>query len=178
MGIRSVALFAHVVGMLGLFVGLSLEWLSLEFLRRPTTPAQRSQWVGVLAALPRYVATAIGLVLVSGIYLAARVGVFDFAWVRVSFGAMVLMGLAGGPLVRSQMRAIQQSAGDDRDGPNVSRQASHPLLRASLHTRLVIALAIVYLMIAKPEVGASLLLIGGALVVGVATSLPGRRVPS
>jgi Fe-S-cluster containining protein len=61
MSMRSVALFAHIVGMLGLFVGLSLEWLSLEFLRRPTTPDQRSQWVSVLAALPRYIATGIGL---------------------------------------------------------------------------------------------------------------------
>jgi hypothetical protein len=178
MSIRSVALFAHIVGMMGLFVGLSFEWLSIEFLRRPMTPAQRSPWVSVLTALPQYVATAIGMVLTSGIYLAARVGVFDFAWVRVSFGAMVLMAVAGGPLVRSQMRAVQQSAGDDRDGRSASRHASHLLLRASLHSLLAVALTIVYLMIAKPEVAASLLLIGGALVVGVATSLPGRRVQS
>jgi hypothetical protein len=178
MNIRSVALFVHIVGMLGLFVGLALEWLSLESLRRPTTPDQRAQWVSVLAVLPRYVATAIGLILASGIYLAARVEVFDFAWVRVSFGAMVLMGLAGGPLVRSQMRTIQQSTSDDGDGTRLHRHASHRLLRASLHTRLVVALAIVYLMIAKPDVGGSLLLIGAAFVVGAAISLPGWRAQS
>lgn len=178
MSMRSVALFAHIVGMLGLFVGLSLEWLSLEFLRRPTTPDQRSQWVSVLAALPRYIATGIGLVLISGIYLTARVGVFDFAWVRVSFGAMVLMGLAGGPLVRSQMRAIRDSASDPGDGTSLRRHAWHPVVRASIHARVVAALAIVYLMIAKPEVTESFLLIGGALVVGVATSVPGWRTQS
>jgi hypothetical protein len=178
MNIRSVALFAHVVGMLGLFVGLALEWLSLEFLRRPSTPDQRPQWISVLTALPRHIAMAIGLILASGIYLAARVGVFDFAWVRVAFGAMVLMGLSGGLLIRSQMRAIQQSSADDADGTRLRLHASHPLLRASLHIRIVVALAIVYLMIAKPDVGMSLLLIGGALVVGGVTSVTGWRAQS
>jgi hypothetical protein len=79
---RSVALFAHIVGMLALFVGLAFEWLSLESLQKSDS-AQGSSAIAVLRALPRYMAGAVGLIVVSGIYLAARVGVFDLGWVRV-----------------------------------------------------------------------------------------------
>jgi len=174
MMVRSVLLFVHIVGMLGLFVGLALEWLSLESLRRSTTLIQGSLWLSVLRALPRYMAMAVGLVVVSGIYLATRIGVFDFGWVRVSLGSMVFMGILGGPLVRSRMRAVLHAGDDDRHGmpSTLRRHASHPLLRASLRTRVAVGLAIIYLMIRKPDVGESLLLIGAALVLGAVTSVP------
>ena len=177
MMVRSMVLFMHIVGMLLLFVGLALEWLSLESLRRSTTPIQESPWVTVLRTLPRYMAIAVGLIVVSGIYLAMRVGVFDLGWVRVSLGSMVFMGILGGPIVRSQMRAILHAG--DRDGkgtlPTVRRLASLPLLRASLRTRVAVGLAIIYLMIGKPDLGESLFLIGLALVLGVVTNAPQWR---
>jgi uncharacterized membrane protein len=119
-------------------------------------------------------AGAVGLILVSGIYLAIRVGVFDLAWVRVSFGSMILMGILGGPVVRPQMRALLR-AGDGRQS-TAGREARHPLLRASLRARLAVGLAIVYLMIGKPDLRESLLVVGGALALGAATSVPQRRV--
>jgi uncharacterized membrane protein len=119
-------------------------------------------------------ATAVGLILISGIYLAARVGVLDNGWVRVSFGSMFLMGILGGPVVRSQMRAIRDAGGDDREGTSATlrRHASHPRLRASLRVRTAVGLAIVFLMIGKPDLGESLLLVGAAFVLGAAMSVP------
>jgi len=178
--VRSVVLSVHIVGMLTLFIGLALEWLSLESLRRANTSAQGLPWVRVLRGLPRYIAMAVGLIVVSGIYLAVRVGVFNFGWVRVSFGAMVLMGLLGGPIVRSRMRVLL-APGDDREGTSgtLRHHAWHPLLFVSLHMRAAVALAIVYLMIAKLDLRESLLLIGLALVLGAATSvLAWRAQPS
>jgi uncharacterized membrane protein len=175
--VRSVVLFVHIAGMLVLFVGLALEWLSLDSLRRSTTPIQGSPWVSVLRALPRYTAVAVGLVVVSGIYLATRVGVFDSGWVRVAFGSMVLMGILGGPVVRAPMRAVLRAGDDDGHGTpsTLRRHASHPLLRASLRTRVAVGLAIIYLMIGKPDLGESLVLIGVALVLGAVTSVPHWR---
>jgi uncharacterized membrane protein len=180
MMIRSVVLFTHIVGMLVLFVGLAVEWLSLQYLQRSTTPAHASPWVSVLRALPRYMAMAVGLILVSGIYLAARVGVFDFGWVRVSFGAMFVMGILGGPAIRTQMRAIRDAADDSRDGTSAAlrRHASHPLLRASLRVRAAVGFAIIYLMVGKPDLGESLLLIAVAVAVGAAMSVPQWRAQS
>lgn len=167
---RSVALFAHVIGMLVLFVGLAFEWLSLESLQR-SHPTQAASAIAVLRALPRYMAGAVALIVVSGIYLAARVGVLDLAWVRVSLGSMVGMGILGGPVIRSQMARVLRTRGDGTPS-SVRSDACHPLLRASLRTRVAVALAIVYLMIGKPDLGESLLIIVAALAVGLVTSVP------
>jgi hypothetical protein len=177
--VRSVVLFAHIVGMLVLFVGLALEWLSLNSLREPTS-VKGWAWASVLRVLPRYIGAAVGLILVSGIYLAARVGVLDSAWVRVSFSAMVFMAILGGPMVRSRMRAILHAGsvyGEDR-AVTLRRQASDPLLHASLRTRVAVGLAIIYLMVGKPDLVESVLVVALALGLGVALSVPQLRAQS
>jgi uncharacterized membrane protein len=98
------------------------------------------------------------VILVSGIHLARRIGVFEFVWVRLSLGLIVLMGILGWPAVRSQVRAMRDAAGQ---GGGVGFEAlyyhaSHPWLRASLFMRTAIGLAAVYLMIGKPLLSASL----------------------
>jgi len=170
--IRSVVLFTHVVGVLALFIGMAVEWLSLESLRRSTTSEHALSWVRLYGVLPRVYGAAFAL-LVSGIYLARGVGLFDFAWVRLSLGLMVLMGILGGPAVRSQARAIGEAAGKGREiaFAALNSHASHPWLRASLFMRAAMGLAAVYLMIGKPLLSASLIVTGGAVAVGLAVSL-------
>jgi hypothetical protein len=87
---------------------------------------------------------------------------------------MVVMGILGGPVIRSQMRAVLRAGNDDGQGmpSSVRREASHPLLRASLRTRMAVGAAIVYLMVGKPDLGESLLLVAAALVAGAVTSVP------
>lgn len=165
--IRSLTLFAHLVGMLTLFAALALELVGLESLRRSSTRGDGSPWIRVFRALPRVYGIALGVILVTGIYLAARVGVHGFAFVRASFGAMVLIGIAGGPLIRSRMRAIAQ----DEDPHAFRLRASDALLRASIRTRIALGLAIVYLMIAKVGVTGSLVALSVALVAGVITTV-------
>jgi hypothetical protein len=170
--IHSVVLFTHV-GMLVLFIGIAFEWLSLESLRGSTTSEHASSWVRLYGVLPRVYGVAFALLLLSGIYLAGGVGLFDFAWVRLSFGLMVMMGILGGPAVRSQARAIGGAAGQGREIALAAlhSHASHRWLRASLFMRAAMGLAAVYLMIGKPLLGASLLVTGGAVAVGLAMSL-------
>jgi hypothetical protein len=137
MTVRSVTLFVHVVGMLVLFGGLTVEWLNVE-----------------MRALPRYLGIGVGVILLTGIDLAARVGVFGLAWVRLSLGLMLVIGILGGPMTAM-----------------LRRRGSIRLLRASLRMRTAIALAIVYLMIGKPDLGESLALIGVAVAAGGAMSV-------
>ena len=58
MMVRSVVLFVHIVGMVVLFSGLGLEWLTLNSLRRSTTHEQAVPWLSVGAALPRVIGIA------------------------------------------------------------------------------------------------------------------------
>jgi uncharacterized membrane protein len=170
--IRSLVLFMHVVGVLVLFIGIAFEWLSLESLRRSTTSEHASSWVRLYGVLPRLYGVAFALLLLSGIYLARGAGLFDFAWVRLSLGLMVLMGILGGPAVRSQARAIGEAAGQGREiaFAALHSHAAHPWLRASLFMRAAMGLAAVYLMIGKPLLSVSLPVTGGAVAVGLAMS--------
>jgi hypothetical protein len=84
MTMRSIALFAHLVGMLALFAGLAVEWLCVERLRAPDEPGPPMFTVRVLERLPRVTGIAVALILLSGIPLAARIGVLRAAFVGVS----------------------------------------------------------------------------------------------
>jgi cell division protein FtsW (lipid II flippase) len=56
--------------------------------------------------------------------------------------------------------------------------ASSPILRLSLRVRIVFGLAVVFLMIAKPDAGESLLVLAVAAVVTLSTSFTRRTAPS
>jgi hypothetical protein len=164
--IRSLLLFAHIVGMLTLFVGLGLELLSLQSLRRFSTRGEASSWIRMYKALPRVYGIAFGFILLSGIFLAARVGVHQFAWVRVSFVAMLVMSVIGGPLIRSRRLAITR----DDVSESLLLHASDRILRTSLRVRIALGLAIIYLMIGKAGLAHALVVMGVALLVGLAMS--------
>jgi len=173
--IRSVMLFVHLVGVLGLFVALALEWVSLDAVRGATTRDEGVRWARVNAALPRITAIAVALILVTGIYLGARIGVLAEAWMRASYAAMVLIAIIGGPASRAQMRALRRSAEDrgNRALEGLRAAASDARLRLSVRMRVAFGLAIVYLMIRKPETGeaAVLFIISAMVAVGMALSM-------
>lgn len=176
--VQSIVLFVHIAGMLILFGGLGLEWLTLRTLGRIATQEQASPWLNVCEGLPRAMGISVGLILLSGIYLAVRAGAYDSRWILVSFGAMVLMGILGGPVIRSRMNTIRQAGAAGGTAVALRRHASDPLVRASLFIRVAVGLAIVYLMIAKPGLGESLLLTGVAVALGAAMSVGQRRAQS
>lgn len=100
-------------------------------------------------AAPRLSGIAVALTVLSGFYLGARVGVLGDAWLRTSYAAIVVIAVAGGLARRSQA-----------------------LLRSSLKVRTTFGLAIVFLMIAKPDAVTSLVVLGIALVVSAVVALP------
>ena len=109
----------------------------------------------VRRAATRISGLAVAVTVASGVYLGARFGVLGDDWMRASYVALALMAIAG----------------------TVSRRpsASDALVRMSLRVRAAFGLAVVFLMIAKPEAGQSLLVLGGALLVSVLIRVPKRR---
>jgi hypothetical protein len=177
--IRSLVLFTHVVGVLALFVGLALEWIAMNGIRRSTTLAEAAPWLRLLVTVPRVSGIAMAAIVVSGFYLGARVGVLGNGWIRASYGGLLLMAIVGGPVSRSPMRALKRAAAVPADGTVALRAAAaHPILRLSLATRVPFGLAIVFLMIAKPATAESLLVLALATIATIATSLTGRATPS
>lgn len=107
-------------------------------------------------ATPRIFGLAVPLTLLSGLYMGARFGVLGNAWMCASYGAITLMALAGALARRS----------------NALRQLS-------LRVRAAFGLAIVFLMVAKPDAVVSLVVLGLALGVSTLVGLPiGLKQPS
>ena len=178
--IRSLTLFAHVVGMLTLFAGLGLEWVSLHGIQRSTTRAEASPWLHLVAILPRMFGAALAAIVASGLYLGVRVGVLGNDWMRASFGALALMAVVSGPASRASMRALKHAGGVTDDGSvrTLRAAASNPILLLSLRVRIAFGLAVVFLMIAKPDGGESLLVLALACVLTAVASFSRRTMPS
>jgi hypothetical protein len=154
MSIRSLVLFVHVVAVIALFSSLILEWVSLNGLQRSTARGEAMAWGRLRLGAQRGMGIAFGIVLLSGIFLGKRIGVLGHGWIHWTYAALLLIGLSGGLL---------------------GRRAIRPIL---LRLRIALALAIVYLMIGKPENGISASVIAIAIAIALLAALLKRPEPS
>jgi uncharacterized membrane protein len=174
---RAVILTIHIIGVLILFAGLGLELVGLRQIRRSRTLAEAAPWRIVFTSVLRLYPAALALILLTGAWLATNVGVWPFAWVRISMATLVittLMGTIGAVRVRS---LYQRSRSDGNTARLVDQRLRASWLRASLGARGAAVLGIVYVMVAKPYFLLSLTVILVAAGLGVAlTMIPGWRI--
>ena len=99
------------------------------------------------------------------------------AWILVVLGALVLEIVIFVILTRPRMAAIEQALAAEKGSVSQTfhNLVNHPILWISNQTRVAIILGIVYLKIAKPDLGGSLLTIGIAIILGLASALPMPR---
>ncbi len=111
---------------------------------------------------------------VSGLYMMWRVW-GGAPWLIVSIGALVLVLVLFVTVTRKQMTAVGRALGAQKE-PVISQTfrslANHPLLWISIQTRIAIALGIIFLKIAKPDLAGSLFTIGVAIALGIVSALP------
>ncbi len=149
-----LTLFGHIVGVLILFAAFALEWVALRQLRGSVVRDGAIPGVELTRLLPQLHRTAGILLILTGGYMASTMGVWSFGWIRVSLAALVVLAIAG--------------------TVSVARLRSHPdgpWLTTSFRTRVSSTLAIVYLMVAKPDVMPSLTIVVLAAVAGAASTL-------
>ncbi len=169
----SIALFFHIVGALGFFVALGVEWMSLRKFRGATTTSQVREWLRDAIGVRRVGMASMLTLLASGFYMMviAQVG---GAWVIVSFWSLVLLSILAVTLSFRRMAAIGRIVAAE-DGPvstTLRHLLHHPLLWLAIQTRVAIALGIIFLMTVKPGLGGALLTIGIAAMLGIASALP------
>jgi hypothetical protein len=174
--IRSLVLFAHLAGVLALSAALSAEWLAFDAIRQATGRADAVRWWRLTTMLPRVFAMAFAVILASGAYLGYREGVLGDEWMRASYIALLLMAIVGGPATRRAMQALRRAAADHGDDgvTGLRAAASAVALRVSLRVRITFGLAVVYLMIAKPDVGDSFVALILALILAIAWAVWAR----
>lgn len=171
----SVALFLHIVGALGLFVALGLEWASLLSLRRAANAEQARESLKLSTPLGRLYGFSWLAILIPGLYMAGTAwrGV---AWTIIALAAVVVLAVLGAVLTGRRMAPIGKSLASVSGSlpPTLRQQMDDPLLWASLRVRTAIALGIVFLMSIKPDLVGSLIAMTVAVVIGLVFSLPAR----
>jgi hypothetical protein len=162
-----LALFLHVIGVLGLFAALTIEGIALRGIRGSVTGDQARTWLGLLRPLRIVGPLALLLILVPGLYLSATIETGG-GWIAAGLIGFVAIGILGGAVTGRRMRVVGPTLGRAQgplDGPAAegSRDAA---LTTSYALRLALALGIVWLMTVKPDFVASLVALGGAAVLG------------
>jgi hypothetical protein len=169
----SIALFLHVIGALGFFVVQGVEWFGLSQIRRARLPEEAHAIIGVIKRTNQLGFISILTTVITGIYMMLTYWGW-VAWILVVLGALILEIALFVVLSGPRMAALEHVL-DTEEGP-VSQAfldlVNHPILWISLYTRTAILLGIVFLKIAKPDLGGSLLTIGISIVLGVASAFP------
>jgi hypothetical protein len=172
MSIYAIALFLHIVGALGFFVALGLEWTGLRQIQRAMTREQVREWMGILKSVRKVGFVSMLTTVITGFYMMLAVW-GSVAWITVTLVSLLLVIALSLALTGPRMAAVGRALTTEKGALSNTFHslANHPLLWISIQTRVAIALGIVFLKIAKPDLGGSLLTIGVAIVLGLVSSL-------
>jgi hypothetical protein len=172
----TTALFLHIAGALGFFVALGLEWTGLSQLRKAMTLEQVRAWMGIFKNVRKVGFVSMLTTVITGVYMIVR----DYGrepWILVTVGSLVLVIALAQVVTAPRMAAIGRALAAEKVplSQTFHSLTNHLLLWISLQTRVAIALGIIFLKIAKPDWGGSLITIGIAIVLGAASVLPMLR---
>src|SRR5262249_39808593 len=100
-------LVCHVGGMGGVFAGLTIEKISVRSFRLATTFEEARQGIALWPLLQRIGLPSYLVILLSGIYLATSLAVWEFSWASVAVPTLVLVTVAAAVLgpQRGRIRA-------------------------------------------------------------------------
>ena len=175
----TLALFAHILGVIGLFSGIVLDWTTILRLRRAQSMAQVREATGLVGAQARLIQVSSLLILIAGAYMAETVWGWNIAWILVSLAALILMGALSGAVSARRLKAIQRAAaGESAAGgisPALQQRIADPLLVTASQTAAMIGLGVVFLMTTKPDLLGSLLTLIVAIALGVGAAQFWRR---
>ena len=173
MSAYSIALFLHIVGAMGFFVALGVEWMTMTQLRKAATAEQVREWLNAAGNFRRVGMISMLTLLVAGIYMMVTVW-GGIPWLLVSFAAIILMMIVMGRSSSPRLKAIRQVAAEEKGvvSPNLQELVQHPMLWAGMQSRVIIALGIVFLMTVKPDLVGSLITVGVTLILSLVLALP------
>lgn len=176
MNYYSIALFLHIAGALGFFIVLGLEWIGVSQIRNTKQTEQARAILGTVNGANHLGMISMLTTIVTGFYMLLTLWGW-VAWIVVVLGALVLEIVLFVALTKPRMAVIEQALVTEKGSLSQTfhNLVNQPILWISIRTRAAIILGIVFLKIAKPDLGGSLLSIGVAIVFGLASSLPVPR---
>lgn len=177
MTLYSLVLVVHLLSVLGLFIGLGLEWTATSLLRRSTTAAEARAWLRVYRVSPPLSGPSLLVILLSGGYLASLIGVMKQGWIPATFIGIALAIILGVTVNMPRLGAIRKAlpANDDPLSAVVRARLRDVQLATSVRLRISIAAGIVFLMATKLPFGPSMLALACSIAFGLFLSIPAWR---
>ena len=174
MSFYTLALFLHIVGAIGTFIGVGVWLVAAEALWR----TRRVEQVRTLTRLvqPSGVIAIVSILLlgIAGFYMAFTAWGEQATWIIVATISFVLLAPFGAFVIDPRLRALARAAAAAPDGPLPSAMAARtrdPLVGVGLCVYISVLLGIVFLMTNKPALEVSILAIVVATVLGLVAGL-------
>jgi hypothetical protein len=174
-------LLLHIVGVIGLFIAISLELAVVSRLRAAKTTTQVHEWLILSRVIDLVLPVSAVFILISGLVLTFTVWGWGHAWIELSLGLLVLLGILGPVINGPRMKAIQVAAQAAPVGeiPIALRKAiANPVLRAYVPIPGLLALGVVIMMVLKLDWLGSGMVIALTLIIGLifAFACKGQRI--
>ncbi len=157
------ALFFHIVGVLGMFIANSLAVTVVFRLHAAQTTAQVLEWLSVNSALEKILPVSALLILASGLYMTFTAWGWSQAWIDLSLGVLIVLGVLGPAINGRHLKAIHLAVevAPDREVPaSLQKLITDPVLRAYALIPGFLLLGVVGLMTLKPDwIGSGVVLV-------------------
>jgi hypothetical protein len=166
----ALALFTHFLGLVGLFVGYGLEWAASSLLRRSTTADQARSWLRIYKLSLPISGPALLILIISGGYMASVTGSMKQGWISASLLAIVFALGIGFVFILPRVKRVRAALPDGSVAlpDTILARLQDPVIVTLIRVRFILALGIIYLMTAKPELlSTSLFILLGAIVIGL-----------
>jgi hypothetical protein len=175
MSIYTIALFLHVIGVIGYCLGIGMWLFVLAGLRR----AQRVEQVRALIHLNDLSGPFSGisalLLLAAGLYMALTAWSLLTGWILVALISLLLMVPTSAALIVPRRRAlVGQMAREAPEGAlseALKQRINDPVILTVVQTVAALLLGLIFLMTTKPDVVGSLIVMAVALLLGLASSV-------
>src|SRR5258708_27751807 len=174
MTLFSIVLFLHLAGALALFIGYGIEWAASSLFRNASTSEQVVAWLRIFKVSPPLAGAGLGILLLSGGYLASLSGAMKQGWIPATLIGIFLALALGMGLILPRMKAIRSAlpSGNEPVSAALRARLTDSILLTAIRVRVLLATGIVYLMAAKLSFVPSLLVLALAVILGLLFSIP------
>jgi hypothetical protein len=177
MMLLQIVLFVHAISVLLLAAALGLEVWMLYQLRRSTSIGEIFRWTRSAPAVGIFTSVSLLIVELTGAYLTEKLTSWSFAWPKLAFWGVVVVGLLGGISGR-RLRAIRRGSSDTLVlSPQLITQLRSPFLKVSLSLRIWLVTGILLLTILKSNLQGSSGVLLISLFLGLVSSTVTFRKP-
>jgi hypothetical protein len=179
MSVYTIVLFLHVIGAIGYFISMGTWLFGLAALRRAQRVEQVRAFTQLIGRLGPFFGISVLLLLATGLYMAITAWGLLTGWIVVALISLILIAPLGTVFIEPRRRTIDRLAQEAPDGPlpqSLEQRTHDPVLMTALQTVIILLLGIVFLMTNKPSLIGSLIVMGVALVLGLALGALTSRV--